>query len=99
MKASLLVALVLGSIVMLFLARRRLWLALKLTAGAFVALNLVRFFQQRQDADRFLTFGLAIGAFGLVWLVLWAITRLVERHRALHPPPPRPVQRRPRWKL
>ena len=51
------------------------------------------------QAGRFLTFGLAIGAFGLVWLVLWAITRLVERHRALHPPPPRPVQRRPRWKL
>src|SRR5205823_6834898 len=69
-KASLVVVLVLGSIVMLFLARRRLWLALKLTAGAFVALNLVRFFQQREDTDRFVTLGLAIGAFAACWGVL-----------------------------
>jgi len=98
-KASLVVALVLGGILMLILARRRLWLALKLTAGAFVALNLVRFCQQREETARYVTFGLAIGAFALCWAVLWAITRLVERHRALHPPAPRPAQRRTRWKL
>jgi hypothetical protein len=98
-KASLVVVLVLGGILMLILARRRLWLALKLTAGAFVALNLVRFFQQRGDTERFLTFGLAIGAFALCWAVLWTVTRLVERHRTLHPPTPRPAQRRTRWKL
>jgi hypothetical protein len=84
---------------MLFLARRRLWLALKLTAAAFVALNVYRITQDQQATAGLVTLGLAIGAFAVVWVVLWGITRAVERHRALHPAPPRPLQQRPRWRL
>ena len=61
MKASLAVLLVLGIILMLFLARRRLWLALKLTAAAFVALNVFRLTQIQDSSQGFLTVGLAIG--------------------------------------
>ena len=99
MKASIAVLLVLGIILMLFLARRRLWLALKLTAAAFVALNVFRFTQVQEADQGLVTLGLSIGAFALVWLVLWGITRAVERHRTLHPPPPRPLESRQRWRL
>jgi hypothetical protein len=84
---------------MLLMARRRLWLGMKMAAAAFAALNLYRFALASDDTDRFVTLGLALAAFGVVWLVLWGVTRLVERQRALHPAPPRPPQRRPRWRL
>ena len=95
----LLVLIVLCLVLMLLMARRRLWTGMKMAAAAFAILNLYRFALASDDTDRFVTLVLALAAFGVVWVVLWAITRLVERHRALHPAPPRPVQRRPRWRL
>jgi hypothetical protein len=95
----LVVLIVLSLGLMLLMARRRLWLGMKMAAGAFVVLNLYRFALASDNTDRFILLGLALAAFGAVWVVLWAITRLVERRRALHPAPPRPPQRRPRWRL
>jgi hypothetical protein len=99
MKAMLVLLIILSVVLMVIFARRRLWLGLKLTAAAFVGLNLYRFALATDETERFVLMGLALGAFGLVWLVLWGITRLVERHRALHPSPPRPPQRRWPWQL
>jgi len=99
MKAMIPVLIVLSVVLMLITARKRLWTALKLTAAAFVLLNLYRFWRASDEPDRFVTLALALGAFGVAWLALWGVTRLVERHRALHPPPPRPPRQRPRWRL
>jgi hypothetical protein len=98
-KLSLALIILLALVIVLFIARRRLWLALKLTAAAFVALNVYRFIGAAEDTESFVTLGVTLAAFGLAWLLLWGVTRLVERHRSLHPPQPKPLQRRPRWKL
>jgi hypothetical protein len=102
MKALLIIAIVLGLPVVVFLARKRVWLALKVAAAMLIAVNIFRFARATQSDDaaaKFLTLALALGAFGLVWLALWLVTRFVERQRALHPPAPRAPQQRQRWRL
>ncbi len=70
-----------------------------MAAAAFAALNFYRLIQLDEDNPGWDTLVLALGVFAFVWLALWGITRVVERHRRLHPAPPSEPEQRPRWRL
>lgn len=73
----------------LYLARRRLRLALLVGGGLYVAITLARFLTAASDPERFDELALAFGGFAAVWLVLWGVTRLQARRRARGPAPGR----------
>jgi hypothetical protein len=73
------VALSLGLI--FFFYRRRIKLAILVAGSLYVALTIARFIVLREEVDRFMELGLALGGLGVVWLGTNLATRFVEHRR------------------
>ncbi|MCC7104541.1 MAG: hypothetical protein IT307_05310 [Chloroflexi bacterium] len=74
-------------LIMLIFYRKRLKVAVLLGGGVYLGLIVIRMATKADDPDRFAEIGLALLLLGLVWLVVWLSTRLIERRRAKGGPP------------
>lgn len=81
MKSALNLCLLIGVALVLWKRRRRLSLAVRAVGLAYLAVMLVRLALVPDEADRVADVGLVLGGFALVWLALWAVTRLIVNRR------------------
>ena len=81
MKPLIFTALAIGLGLTFLFYRRRLKLAILVAGGLYLTLTLVRFVVLREEVDRFMDLGLALGAFGLVWLITNLVTRWLSKRR------------------
>ena len=82
MKTAIITALALSLGVMFFFYRRRLKLAIMVTGGFYIVLNLVRLAILHEEVDRFASLGVGLAVLALVWLATNVATGLIQRRRA-----------------
>ena len=82
MKGTSLALLLLALLVLMLWGRReRVRLAVQILAFGYAAVLLARFIQAREDTERLADLALTLVALGVVWLVVWLATGLLERRR------------------
>lgn len=81
MKTALTLALIMLLAGLLWKRRQRVGLALKVGAGMYGLLMVVRLFDMRDDSEQLVNLGIALGVLIAVWVLTRGVSAVIDRQR------------------